>query len=820
MIRRIQILLALFLLLIAYTNTSAQSAAWQMANNEMKYWKLRARLIGDPANRNVYNGFLHSGLGSGMAIPFEDRKPLALRNAWVYEPSNLQPISPSKCLGQYIYGKQTYAEYADAANRVLKSGYIPIIDSRDGMDLRGIMHCGENPLIALGNYLAILGVENSILAQSGASRNENTKEIYYALKAIDRIDEEAETIYGMWYNNNGFLIRGDIRSEFALEQFGSEYDMVTSEYACNVLKEGIIQPKVMTDCESNKTISKYSAAMSQDELIGLLYGLAFVERNCLDWYNGVLLRFYAKEIITRLISYTRNANGTFVLRDPKDKKPVCRGPFAYTFSYPMVRFLKWQVALGPEKKNIMTQTLGFAIWKTWIKAMKENATLGTLSTAVISIFLPSIIQNEIGMQNSTLTLVGQEGFYNVDMALKMAVISQTMTKWNMGIISDYYNKQIYNLANAVYGGYSPLFTNPFYWRVELNNMDCKGPCLQDININGYRDCNYNYGGNVSPGIVYENSWYSGNRWGSGKKAYSWPEPKDLNGNSYIEYPALDYLLTYNFYKRNYFNTGYFDKTRKKMFLASYPLTANNILPLGNTSYPLVNKAVYSFVASHSTINPNGHVTLEAGSSITLNPGFEAKMGSVFNTTIKDYDCTPMAYSYNGMDYTLYKREDTSGGFTLLDFTDTLEIITTDTLDGSEETPPEYDSTLVEIVKRNDTIFINWNQEYDFDEDGNLIYIAGEKYSTDQKSIQSLQLYPNPSDGKISVSYTLHSKSSIKYIVKDLMGHKIIADGFDSAIIEEKGTHKHDFDLGYLCAGVYFIEFWIGEQKEVHKFLIY
>ena len=57
----------LFFLILLSTNLLAQTLL-QEVSNEMKYWKLRGRLIGDENNRDVYNGFGRVGEGAGMSL--------------------------------------------------------------------------------------------------------------------------------------------------------------------------------------------------------------------------------------------------------------------------------------------------------------------------------------------------------------------------------------------------------------------------------------------------------------------------------------------------------------------------------------------------------------------------------------------------------------------------------------------------------------------------------------------------------------------------------------------------------------------------------
>jgi hypothetical protein len=116
-----------------------------------------------------------------------------------------------------------------------------------------MLHIDDESLRHLGWYIAVLASENYLLRQSNAYDSENIQELYYALKAIDRLDRIAELIWCVddpitelnWngtnysnqnpgnrcidpdhappeydytnlnYNLNGFLIREDFPPNFA-----------------------------------------------------------------------------------------------------------------------------------------------------------------------------------------------------------------------------------------------------------------------------------------------------------------------------------------------------------------------------------------------------------------------------------------------------------------------------------------------------------------------------------------------------------------------------------------------------------------------------
>lgn len=177
-----------FAIVILFTTTTYGQLLQEYAKNEMKYWKLRGRLTGDINNRDVYNGFLVVGSSAGMSIPFSRRLKEAPR-------------------GYHSYFDITDNCYEAVINSVrIGNTNTNIYDSRDGSLLRGILATSDNPLIDLGVYLQVLSLEWSLAKRDGGNTWETEKEMYYALKAIDRLDDKGKSLYGLPNSKNGLIL--------------------------------------------------------------------------------------------------------------------------------------------------------------------------------------------------------------------------------------------------------------------------------------------------------------------------------------------------------------------------------------------------------------------------------------------------------------------------------------------------------------------------------------------------------------------------------------------------------------------------------------
>lgn len=77
---------------------------------------------------------------------------------------------------------------------------------------------GEEP-VYLGYYLGVLATEYKMLSMSALNTDQTLTELYYALKAVERLDYQAESSWNMPNTIDGFIIRGDIPGTFVQDNF-------------------------------------------------------------------------------------------------------------------------------------------------------------------------------------------------------------------------------------------------------------------------------------------------------------------------------------------------------------------------------------------------------------------------------------------------------------------------------------------------------------------------------------------------------------------------------------------------------------------------
>jgi len=114
-------------------------------------------------------------------------------------------------------------------------------------------------------------------------------------------------------------------------------------------------------------------------------------------------------------------------------------------------------------------------------------------------------------------------------------------------------------------------------------------------------------------------------------------------------------------------------------------------------------------------------------------------------------------------------------------------------------------TNIYILKTNDTLYAN-NSNY-------IHETIINKQDYDKNNIFSV--YPNPTNGKINLFFTINSTSKTKISISDIYG-KIIYYKENNL---HAGTHTEQIDLNNFSNGVYFISLNTTEQKSTRKIIL-
>lgn len=808
-----------FVLFICNLDLFSQTGLDDFGRNELKYWKLRGRLTGDDNNKDVFNGFMTVGGGNGNSIPADLRMPTSKRNSYYFDPDG-------ECNLQEINGVSVYSGYTNG----MVTG-TPIIDPRDGQDVKGILKFSDNSIINIGNYLGILATEWALLHRKGANTLQTERELYYALLALDRLDLNGESIYNLSPSLNGFLMRTDVDEMFQLNTSGKNIDLVTAPIACK---------NTSSDCSESNATNHSPNAMSQDEVIGMLLGVALI-RKMLPYYveyNGVGLRQWSREIAQRIVYYTRSGGTTnfWAIVDPDEKKRVCRGSKAIFNSYAIAATM--QYISDNITQNGWSMSIGKFAWK-----IKKNTYAMNNFDVAIFLGMPTQMQTNLNLNAYEYidipgTGPGQydhDGAYNISMFLKLLSTSFTAPrpippyfdftgKALINTVSQTYLKDLYELVGSVIYGYYPQHTES-YWRTQFNNLNCGCNCIQGTDAVSYYGCknyfSYIPGQNAPETVDVPGEWGVPDRWAMTHKYGGSHAANGDDAGTFEEYNGMDYMLAYNLYRWKYFAAGYEDRVRLNWdkdfpFLSlPNPYDNNNQYQLGSTQYPFNVKSVFSINATN-TINSSAKIQYIAGSDVKLSPGFFAKPGSVFRAQVKEMDCEPNIIDVPNAQNISWKNGDYNENF------DSLVNIQ---LDGDSiylyDEGDDIDSFYVLTYTNNtDTFYYDLHPDYVYDDSGNIVYApAFNRQALQDASINSIVLYPNPTSTKAFLEYTLYQESDVKIEINNELG-QVMSGVIEQAVHrQQKGKQKITLNTANLSSGVYFCMVELNGRREVLKFTV-
>ncbi|MFH2141688.1 MAG: hypothetical protein ABIJ97_04655 [Bacteroidota bacterium] len=183
----------------------------------------------------------------------------------------------------------------------------------------GILRFGQH-LTHMGYYIGILATEYRLLLENSQFEDASNTltELEYALRACDRLDkceDKDPWNQSTWYYD-GFIVREDVPIDFYSKhkELNRGLDFTQNiQYFSNINQKGM-PAYVDTVNASINVYYSYSGqpdewtfaderAISLDEIIGLLKGLALVKCCC---YQGTWHYNKAVELATNMLKYMRN----------------------------------------------------------------------------------------------------------------------------------------------------------------------------------------------------------------------------------------------------------------------------------------------------------------------------------------------------------------------------------------------------------------------------------------------------------------------------------------------------------------------------------
>ena len=363
--------------------------------------------------------------------------------------------------------------------------------------------------ISLGHYLGVLATEYHLLSLKGENTDNTTKELYYAISALYRLDYKAETFYSKGDSLaqlNGFFVRDDINNITV-----AEYKKLNSN--TQIQKVNNFNSD-LTDIDSDVGYS-LNNEMSKDQVIFLLMGLKLIDKYIpedlvyksesetaiINYSSGITSLNLAAEYITILILEYLSSNKSIIgwpIINSVTNKRVKRGYNAFHFQAKAYNNIYEEYTNGG---NIYGRC-------NRLFASLENGLL----RAVIS---PVIKQNQGHM---VLTLAAISNQFN----------NKTQAKLFKYSFKDYKNGGNYEweplLHAALYSQKTDLLDGKANWYKDfLSQAPANGPY-------NYKDSN----------LEHQN-------WSVSRRTTQPESRGDRYNNDAANFNGLDYMLIYNLY---------------------------------------------------------------------------------------------------------------------------------------------------------------------------------------------------------------------------------------------------------------------------------
>ncbi len=529
----------------------------------------------------------------------------------------------------------------------------------------------------LGYYIGVLATEYNLLQSSYVDVSKTKEELYYALKAVNRLDENAEYYYRLPpppaanYSDppvpasdgsdlNGFFIRSDIKGDFISNTL--EHPKNWEHFNSGKTSSNFVVNHCRTSLTKDNFENDLPNVESMDQVINLMIGLSLAAEYVTDSYNGMDLSQEAKNITHRLIMHMKNSSPFgWVVKNPVTDDRVNLGadawPYSYGFAQAACNIVKdpsdFFTAIEPfacGKYNDAMTVADFPLFQTmkdFIYCPQGNSWLNniTLFGHHFEGAVPCSGCQEL-YKAEALAAIGHSYYscypncYNPDLTINNTNLFLSTQASSTKV-------EILPLLHQVLHGTGNHISDNTY-KSMLNSAPCVGP---------YNFGNCNYG---------DWEWSAPVRWrqpeerGGGCPGHESDDP--CHSNFFGEYNGLDYMLLFNLFSmaknsESDLNDHYlpFDVNLiNRVITTNFPwVTGGNILTgnhtYGNHMWPWYDRSfstlAYSGHISANTANPSksGDVTFRAGEEIALLPGFGVEAGADFGAVVQPFHCSDNDY---------------------------------------------------------------------------------------------------------------------------------------------------------------------------------
>lgn len=538
----------------------------------------------------------------------------------------------------------------------------------------------------LGWYIGILATEWKLLKNASAPTDSTEQELYYALKAYERLDYHGErNLYPYKIDGcvlNGFFGRDDVTKSFATKYFNNTY------YSSSFIDRGDGGSTAQAEIISKN--GGEGAHASLDQVVSLMAGMALVVKS-LDNntnYRGYNLKDAAKHYTDLMMGYMANNNYT---------QPIPYTPYFADHSED-IKFQSYGAAKAAQRvigddwggdafesskfENNTTNNY-YGLWQEFgttvgerVIAAYEGYRMGLVlhlaaighswrygfvplkKTDCIKAFpypcgdyfnffgkwcfreicltrwcypKPQDIPL-VGIDIATLGLPALSPFSGICTPFELPTIAFNTTALMLSHYGQAFNVGYFPLLHQYLHNAPNLMTNNYYEK-KFASAPCEGP---------FR---------FEDGTGVE-GWRSSNIWTNNVTAQHGFEKGETESRGSGQYSGMDYMLAYNLYKlvkKDEVFTNYLTRN----ITGSYPKefeTSTGFPPIrlkvdkGSDKNPVSiwayeSVVVDSKISTSSDPRKNGNVAIWAGDEIVFGENFEVEQGASFTAEIRAINCS-------------------------------------------------------------------------------------------------------------------------------------------------------------------------------------
>lgn len=629
-------------------------------------------------------------------------------------------VLPFESFGQSPYDnhkKYWYYRYR-LKNHFMKIGKAPgeslIASERAGYNSKKDLTFGDQT-VNLGMYICILAMEYHHLANNNQSTEETINELFHALYAFNRLDENAESFFRNPRNPTINPLPGDLNGFFVKDDATDDFFLQNQNHFNNKnIKSKYLVSSLSSQWESSSKNNNSGVEESQDQYYYILMGMYFVRKfipRHITYKSDVFqdgersINLEAANIAMRITSHLNWTGFTSIptnvpsgnashwtLINPVTNKPVLFSQFPYLWSHASGQISN-SITFPDFARVIGVPNSGFPAQHT-----QFSSTQGT---------------------GAKLWQTTKNGFATQDQAHMCGLLNALMNRSNAnpfyaGLISSWDVQHVPLIKQVIHGGNNPYFSKKSYEK-RLDEAPCSGPFVFDWKSGDVA---------LSPqgGLSYE--WSTSDR-------ITHPERRGGNSSQFIgEFPGIDYMFYHNLYY-TVVSSSYSNPINQMN------LDIRNPMPnffTGTISNPYQFDAFEKIEASNIIGSwRNGDITYRAGEEILLKPGFNVIKGSKFHAYLKRYECSSSG----------------SGGYSIIAKGDNEKV------------------NSKQVIKPHDIKQDVVDYDFRFDESENIEGI--EKISSIKNVVVT---YPNPTKDNITLKISLEITEELKLEIFDVTGYRI------------------------------------------------